>query len=168
MSLSSKLEFGIRVAVLGLLASGLAAVPAAAATASNSMSVSVTVQASCTVTASTLSFGNYTGSAANATSAVSVTCSNSTAYNVGLSAGTASGATVSTRKMTGPASALLSYSLYSDPSRTVNWGQTAGSDTVPGVGSGAVQALTVYGQTPAGQFLTPGSYTDTITATITY
>jgi len=168
MRLSSKLESGIRAAILVLLASGLAAIPAAAATATNSLSVSATVQASCTVTASAMSFGNYTGSTATATSAVSVTCTNATPYNVGLSAGTASGATVSTRKMTGPASALLSYSLFSDPSRTINWGQTAGSDTVTGIGSGAVQALTVYGQTPAGQFLTPGSYTDTVTATITY
>ena len=91
MMLSSKLESGIRVATLGLLASGLVAVPAVAATASNSLSVSVTVQATCTVTASTLSFGNYTGSATTATSAVSVTCTNATPYNVGLSAGTASG-----------------------------------------------------------------------------
>jgi spore coat protein U-like protein len=115
-----------------------------------------------------MSFGNYTGTAANATSAVSVTCTNATPYTVGLSAGAASGATVSARKMTGPASGLLSYSLFSDPSRTLNWGQTVGSDTLTGTGNGAIQALTVYGQTPAGQYVSPGSYTDTITATITY
>jgi spore coat protein U-like protein len=115
-----------------------------------------------------MAFGNYSGSTGNASSALSVTCTNATPYNVGLSAGVASGATVNTRKMTGPASALLSYSLFSDPSRTLNWGQTIGSDTVTGSGSGAVQALTVYGQTPAGQFLAPGTYTDTITATVTY
>jgi spore coat protein U-like protein len=39
---------------------------------------------------------------------------------------------------------------------------------VTGTGNGAIQALTVYGQTPAGQYVSPGSYTDTITATITY
>jgi spore coat protein U-like protein len=132
------------------------------------MSVSATVQAACTVTAATVAFGNYTGTAANANSAVSVTCTNATPYTVGLSAGAASGATVNARKMTGPAAGLLSYSLFSDPSRTLNWGQTPGSDTVAGTGSGAVQALTVYGQAPAGQHPAPGLYTDTVVATITY
>jgi len=168
MRLSHKFSFGIPATVLGLLALCLASLPAAGATASNSFGVTATVQASCTVTASTMAFGNYSGSTGNASSALSVTCTNATPYNVGLSAGVASGATVNTRKMTGPASALLSYSLFSDPSRTLNWGQTIGSDTVTGSGSGAVQALTVYGQTPAGQFLAPGTYTDTITATVTY
>jgi spore coat protein U-like protein len=61
--------------------------------------------------------------------------------------------------MTGPVAGLLSYSLFSDPSRALNWGQTPGS--------GAVQALTVYGQAPARQ-LAPSPYTDTVIATITY
>ncbi len=168
MKFSGKSQFALRVAAFGSLAFGMTSVLAAAATATNSFGVSATVQATCTVTASTMAFGNYTGTTANAASAVSVTCSNATSYNVGLSAGVASGATVNARKMTGPASGLLSYLLFSDPSRTVNWGQTVGSDTVTGTGNGALQALTVYGQTPAGQYLAPGSYTDTVIATITY
>ena len=32
----------------------------------------------------------------------------------------------------------------------------------------AAQAITVYGQATAGQFVAPGAYTDTITATVTY
>jgi spore coat protein U-like protein len=168
MKFSTKSRFAIPAAAFGLMAFGLASVPATAATATNSFGVSATVQAACTVTAATMAFGSYTGTTANATSAVSVTCTNATPYNVGLSAGMASGATVNARKMTGPASGLLSYSLFSDPSRTLNWGQTVGSDTVMGTGNGAAQALTVYGQTPAGQYLAPGSYTDTVIATITY
>jgi spore coat protein U-like protein len=35
-------------------------------------------------------------------------------------------------------------------------------------GSGTAQTLTVYGQVPAGQFVTPGNYADTITVTLTY
>jgi spore coat protein U-like protein len=70
--------------------------------------------------------------------------------------------------MTGPGSALLGYSLFSDSARTVNWGQTVGTDTVTGTGNGTAQALTVYGDVPAGQYLAPGSYSDTITATVTY
>jgi spore coat protein U-like protein len=70
--------------------------------------------------------------------------------------------------MTGPASALLNYAMFSNSTRTTNWGQTVGTDTVTGTGNGAAQALTVYGQVTAGQFVAPGAYTDTITATVTY
>ncbi|MBN6743443.1 spore coat protein U domain-containing protein, partial [Acidithiobacillus sp. MC6.1] len=75
---------------------------------------------------------------------------------------------VSTRAMTGPSSATLSYGLFQDAAYTTNWGNTVGTDTKTGTGNGSAQALTVYGQIPAGQYPAPGTYTDTITATITY
>jgi spore coat protein U-like protein len=80
----------------------------------------------------------------------------------------ATGATVTSRKMTGPASAVLSYGMYQDTGHSANWGQTIGTDTVTGTGNGSAQAITVYGQTAAAQYVAPGSYADTITATITY
>jgi spore coat protein U-like protein len=104
----------------------------------------------------------------NSTSNITATCTNTTSYNVGLSAGVATGATVTNRSMTGPAAALLGYKLFSNSGRTVNWGNTVGIDTVAGTGNGVAQSLTVYGQIPAGQFPRPGNYADTITATITY
>jgi spore coat protein U-like protein len=58
--------------------------------------------------------------------------------------------------------------MFSNSTRTANWGQTVGTDTVTGTGNGAAQALTVYGQVTAGQFVAPGAYSDTITATVTY
>ena len=64
--------------------------------------------------------------------------------------------------------AVLSYAMYTDSARSVNWGQTIGTDTVVGTGNGASQALTVYGSVPAGQYVAPGAYSDTITATVTY
>jgi len=139
-----------------------------ATTATTTYAVTATVQATCTVSATALAFGTYTGVVANSTSSVSVTCTNTTTYNVGLNPGLASGATVTARQMTGPSSALLNYSLYSDSARSVNWGQTIGTDTVTGTGNGSAQGLTVYGQVPAGQSPAPGSYSDTITATVTY
>lgn len=63
---------------------------------------------------------------------------------------------------------LLAYALYSDSGRTTNWGNTVSTDTVPGTGNGSAQTLTVYGRIAAAQYVTPGSYADTITATITY
>ena len=62
----------------------------------------------------------------------------------------------------------MAYALFSNPARTLNWGQTDGTDTVGGTGNGAAQSLTVYGQISAGQFVKPGNYIDTITATVTY
>ena len=114
-----------------------------------------------------MAFGTYNGAVANSTSTVSVTCTNTTPYNVGLNAGTATGATVTTRQMTN-GSAVLSYSLTSDSGHSVNWGNTVGTNTVAGTGNGSAQSLTVYGQVAAGQYVTPGAYADTITATVTY
>jgi spore coat protein U-like protein len=168
MKLINTIKSALPTAVLGCLALGLAPTSAIAATATTTFAVTATVQATCLVSATAMAFGNYTAAVANSSSTVSVTCSNTTPYNLGLSAGLATGATVSARKMTGPGSALLGYSLFSDSARTVNWGQTVGTDTVTGTGNGTAQALTVYGDVPAGQYLAPGSYSDTITATVTY
>jgi spore coat protein U-like protein len=156
------------VVALCFLTLGLVSRPAFAATATTSFGVSATVQATCLVSATGMAFGTYTGVAATSTSAVSVTCTNTTTYNVGLSAGLSTGATVTTRSMTGPASALLGFALFSDSARTVNWGQTIGTDTVTGTGNGSSQAITVYGQVAAAQYVAPGSYADTISATVTY
>ena len=136
--------------------------------ASTSFTLTAVVQATCTIAANPLAFGTYSGLVNNSTSIVSLTCTNTTAYNVGLSAGLATGATVTSRSMTGPVAALLHYSLFSNAGRTTNWGNTVGTDTLAGTGNGAAQPLTVYGQIPAAQFPRPGSYADTITATITY
>jgi spore coat protein U-like protein len=168
MKLINAIKSTLPATVLGCLALGLAPTSAIAATATTTFAVTATVQATCLVSATAMAFGNYTAAVANSSSTVSVTCSNTTPYNVGLSAGLATGATVTTRKMTGPGSALLGYSLFSDSARTVNWGQTVGTDTVTGTGNGTAQALTVYGGVPAGQYLAPGSYNDTVTATVTY
>ncbi len=155
--------------VISALALALFAASANATTSvPTTFGVSATVQATCVISATALAFGTYTGIAATGTSTVSVTCTNTTAYNLALNAGLGSGSTVTTRKMTGPSSATLNYALYSDSARSVNWGITSGTDTVSGTGNGSVQALTVYGALPAGQYVAPGSYSDTITATVIY
>jgi spore coat protein U-like protein len=154
--------------VLGLLALNLAAVPATAATISNTFLVSTSVSATCTASGTPITFGAYTGVLAQTTGTGTVTCTNTTPYNIGFDAGTSVGATVTSRKMTGPGGALLSYQLFSDPAYSVNWGNTIGTDTVAGVGNGLGQAHTIYGQIPAGQYFTPGAYSDTVTATLTY
>jgi spore coat protein U-like protein len=156
------------IAAAGALMLGLSSTAANAATAINTtFNVTANVQATCLIAATPLNFGTYDGTLNNKTSNVNVTCTNTTPYNVGLDAGTASGATVTTRKMVNGAN-TLSYSLFSDSAETKNWGNTIGTDTVTGTGNGTSQALTVYGQIPASQYVTPATYSDTITATLTY
>jgi spore coat protein U-like protein len=129
--------------------------------------VNVTVQSTCLISVTPLAFGTYTGTLITSTTTVTITCTNTTPYNVGLSAGGASGATVTTRKMT-LSSTTLSYVLTQDAAHATNWGVTVGTDTVAGTGNGAAQAITVYGQVAAGQYVTPGAYADSITATVTF
>jgi spore coat protein U-like protein len=61
----------------------------------------------------------------------------------------------------------LNYSLLTGSYTGANWGNTTPT-WVTGTGNGAAQVLTVYGVIPANQFVTAGSYTDTIIATVNY
>jgi spore coat protein U-like protein len=144
-----------------------ASVTSSLPTATTQFSVTATADKSCSISATALSFGSYTGALVDSTSTVTATCSSTTTYTVGLNQGTATGATVTNRSMTGPGSALLHYSLFTNPTHTTNWGNSSGS-WVSGTGNGSAQALTVYGQIPAAQYPTPGNYSDTIVATVTY
>jgi spore coat protein U-like protein len=142
-----------------------------AATTTSTFTVSITLVATCTInSASTLNFGNSVGvlsANVDQTSTISVTCSNTTPYNIGLDAGTASGATVTTRKLTSGGN-TVNYALYSDTGRTTNWGNTVSTDTVAATGNGSAQSYTVYGRVPTQTTPAPGTYTDTITVTVTY
>jgi spore coat protein U-like protein len=127
------------------------------------------VSQGCGIGANSLNFGMYSGTVLNATTTIQVACTSGTAYNVGLSVGTASGATVTKRSMTlSGGTALLGYALYSNAGYSTNWGYTIGSDTVTGTGNNGIQNLTVYGRIPAGQSVAVGNYADTIIATLTY
>ncbi|WP_315762686.1 spore coat U domain-containing protein [Sphingomonas sp. Y38-1Y] len=143
----------------------------AAAQQSTQFQVSMTIQAECRLTsASDLAFGN-TGviqTAITSTSTIGVQCTNTTPYNIGLNAGAGSGATVAARRMTSGAGATVTYELFRDPARSQIWGNTAGTDTLAGIGNGAVQTLTVYGRVPAQTTPAAGSYTDTVQVTVTY
>jgi spore coat protein U-like protein len=159
------------VTAYGQIAAGQYAVPGTYTdtlhTTTTTITVTATIVKDCKVSATNMVFGNYTGAVNNATSTVTVTCTKTTTYTVGLSAGNATGATVTTRKMQN-GTATLAYALYSNSVRTINWGNTSATNWVAGTGTGAAQPLTVYGQVAAGLYPTPGSYSDTITATVTY
>lgn len=167
MKFSNPLKSALPIAILGFVALGLTPTSAVAQAdpATTTFAVSATVLKDCIVSATALGFGNYTGAVNNANSTITVTCSNSTTYTVGLGAGLYGGS-VTTRQMEN-GTALLNYALYSNSGLTTNWGNTTGS-WVSGTGNGAAQNITVYGQIPAAQYVTPGSYGDTIAVTVTY
>lgn len=160
----------IALCFIALAGTATVAMPA---TTTTTFAVTAVVGASCSLgTVTTLGFGTYDPLSAidnDATTSISVTCTLLTPYNVGLSAGTTSGATVAQRKMQGltPAN-TLNYNLYSNAGRTVIWGNTIGSNTVTGTGNGLAQNLTVYGRIANGTAANTDTYSDTITVTVTY
>ncbi|MGH6812252.1 MAG: Csu type fimbrial protein [Methylocella sp.] len=144
---------------------------AEAATVTGTFNVQVIIAATCVLNSSTnLSFGTQGVLAApiNDQSTITVTCTNTTPYNIGLDKGL-NGGSVTTREMKGVVSAaLVNYSLFRDAPMTLNWGQTIGTDTVGASGTGSAQPFTVYGQIPAQPTPAPDTYNDTITVTVTY
>ncbi|MDR5760210.1 MULTISPECIES: spore coat U domain-containing protein [unclassified Caballeronia] len=145
---------------------------ARAATKTTTFVVSLTLQNDCNITANPLNFGTSGVIAANIdqTTTLAVTCSNGAAYNVGLDAGSVAGSTIPARLLggTGTPVPTVAYQLYRDAARTLIWGQTVATDTVAGTGNGAAQTLTVYGRVAPQTTPAAGTYTSTVTATITF
>ena len=171
MSRDARLNRGlIAASMLFLLAATALSQPALAGTATTTLGVSLTINAGCNVSSSPVAFPAQAvlASAVNQTGSISVTCTNTTPYNVGLDKGAGSGASVTNRLMTGPASATVTYGLYQDSGHSTNWGNTVGTDTVSGTGNGSAQTLTVYGQVGAQTTPAPGGYADTVNVTVTF
>ncbi len=163
--------------ILALTAAVVALVPVVggAAVYSNgskttTFDVTLKIIADCTIAANTLDFGQSQGvlaTAVNVNTTLNVTCTNTTPYNVGLNAGTGAGSTIGARLMsgTGGNTSTVAYTLKQSAGGA-NWGNTQGTDTMSGTGTGAVQNLTVYGSVPTQTTPQPDTYKSTITATV--
>ena len=142
-----------------------------AASTTTTFAVSTTISGVCVVsTASTgLSFGAYdptSGSDTLGSTTFKVECSSGLPYTIGLSAGGSSSDTA--RTMSSGAN-RLNYGLYSDSGRTTNWGASTGALAGNGAGLTTENTVTVYGKIPKNQYGPGiGSYSDSITATVTY
>ena len=66
------------------------------------------------------------------------------------------------------ASEQITYGLYQDSGRTQPWGDSVGTNTAAGTGSGLTQTFTVYGRVPAQNTPSPGTYADTVVVTVSY
>ena len=150
-----------------------------AATAQADLTVTATVAANCSIATTAVDFGAYDPVTANASAAilqtgkVSVSCTTGSAVKVTLGQGLYpdTGATSTdadpARRMRDGTTHYLSYTLYSETTRTTEWGNTAGTG-VSYTGIGSSEDLTVYGTLPGGQNVPVGSYSDTVVATVTF
>ena len=125
----------------------------------------------CTASATSVAFGtiNPFGSAITPNGTITVACTGGgvgNTYTIALSTGGAG--TYAMRKMTSGTN-TLNYNLYTSSALSSIWGDgTGGSATVTGSDEKATSNFTVYGKLPTPQGVTPSSYSDTITVTVTY
>jgi len=133
---------------------------------------------SCNVSATAVTFGTYSplsGSPNDATGTITVSCQVLliglfVSWTIALNSG--SSGNYGARQMRSGTNSL-SYNLYTSAAHTSVWGDgTGGTSLVSAnpfliVGSDNVN-YTVYGRIPAGQDRAAGTYTDSITVTVTY
>lgn len=127
---------------------------------------------SCTISATSVSFGNYNvfdGVAVDSTGTITYTC-NAHATNITISLSKGASSSYNPRIMVKGAEALA-YNLFTDAARTSVWGDgTSGTSVYSRANppnNGNVN-LTVYGQIPPGQDVSAGTFSDTVSATINF
>lgn len=124
----------------------------------------------CTVTAGNLAFGNYNpmnGSTATTSATFTVTCLLSTTVTITFSTGQSG--TYFPRYMKAGGADQLDYNIYGDAAHTEVIGNgTNGTYYYYGTVGSAGGYAPYYGLAPASQNVSPGSYSDTITVTVTY
>jgi len=153
---------------------GIAQAPQAfAATVTDNMNVQLIVQASCSIgTVNDLDFGTATtplNANIDATTTLTITCTNTTPYRIGLNQGSTAGASTTIRKMFSTVTTEdVDYMMYTNAARTSNWGNNFGTDTNDSVGTGAAQTFTVYGRVPPQTTPAPATYTDVVVVTVDY
>lgn len=160
-------------AALALLAAGTGA---AAAQSTANFQVRITIQESCAFSSTTPTDVDFSSidrsqSAADAAGNLVVDCTVGTPYTIALDAGqhaTSVTASADNRRMA-LSGQYVPYGLYRESTRTQFWGDTAGSNAYSGTGDGVGQSVPVYGRVPDGGTNVPaGTYTDQITATLTF
>ncbi len=131
------------------------------------------VAASCSFTSvATVNFGTYdvfaTSPNNGGVGGLSIRCT-------GVGAGASFPVTLSTGQSNSYASRVmksgtdqLNYNLYTTPQRTTVWGDGSGGSSVQTVNQNGTTTYSIYGQIPPGQDVGVGTYTDSITATVTF
>lgn len=165
------------LAVAALAFVGAAAAAPASNPATATFQVKMTIQKACSVTAgstSDINLGTVESTAINQTgnNTISITCSKTTPYTIGLLPTTTGGTANGTGFMISTTAPLVNtdkvpYSLYSDSGNTTSWGNTIGTNRVSSAGTGAAKTHTVYAKNIDANY-TPDSYADTVTVSVSY
>lgn len=150
----------------------LAPTPCASQTSAGTFAftATATVVNDCFINATNVAFGTagVISGALTATGTLTVQCTNGDAFRIALNGGASGNVAARAMQRTG-GGAQIGYQLYLDAGHAAAWGDgTAGTSMATGTGSGVAQTLTIYGQVPAQTTPAPGSYSDTITATIAF
>lgn len=153
--------------VLGAVSLALTPMPAVAGCAA----------CSCSVSATSLSFGTYNPTATTPTQAssnVTINCFSLLilmfgTIDIGLSAGTSGTAT---QRTLANGTARLNYNVYGDTARSTIWGGLGSGGTLETVSINGLlsytRAVPAYGSIPAGQWVQPGTYSDSLVVTIVF
>ncbi|MDE1140143.1 MAG: spore coat U domain-containing protein [Paraburkholderia tropica] len=131
-------------------------------------SSTATVINNCNISATNVAFGSagVLSSALRANGSITAQCTNGDAFKIALNSGSSGNVAARTMARSGGGGSV-SYQLYLDSGYSSAWGDGTGSTaTAAGTGSGTQQVFTVYGRVPSQTTPAPGSYSDTITATI--
>jgi spore coat protein U-like protein len=148
----------------------------AATTRTADLQVAAAVGMRCSIATSAVSFGLYQPLGPNQTNPldangfISLNCTRGRVVRVNLGQGLfpAAGSTDgSPLRQMGFGPNRLSYNLYTDAAHTDVWDNDPPGERPP-TNNSFPWLFTVYGRIPAGQGPTPGTYSDTVVATVTF
>ena len=131
------------------------------------------VGADCTLSIPDVSFGTVTRltNPINAATNATVTCTSGAPWTLAMNAGSTPGNTYTARRMSlgGSGPGAVQYQIYRDSGPVNVWGNgTSGTVTRSGTGVGIPQSIPIYLQVPAQTPQAEGTYSDTVTATLTF
>lgn len=135
------------------------------------MSCSQPAYSACTVTTTAAGFGNYdvfTTTADDTTGTIRVVCSPRANIQIAIGASPNSGGFNPRSMKLTTGTDLLNYNLYTNNARTTIWGNGTSGTSVVTVNNVTNTTRTVYGRIPALQDVRVGSYSETLTVTVTY
>jgi spore coat protein U-like protein len=153
------------------------AAPSMAVAGSNTsnLDISASVPSSCTISTVGLTFDSYSyasGLDTDGVGTVSTNCTVNTTAVIKLDQGnnfaTNSSNTAPLRRLKNTDTTnYLNYTLYQNSAKTTIWGDSTNTGVTLS-GDGSDGPTTVYGRIPGGQSVPAGSYSDTVTATVTF
>lgn len=120
----------------------------------------------CRISAAALAFGTarVLNADVRASAALGVQCTAGTAYQVALNAGNYANGSQRRMKNAGTAE-MVNYQI-SAVQDGGNWGDGSTGSAAAGIGTGALQSMTLYGRVAPQTTPSPGDYKDTVTATL--